>query len=212
MAISIVWVRQGLGAHEQGPPPPTRCSLSLVPEIDLGLCWAMPSSSRAVQAGGGPDLGPAPEQLPAATAPQRALIAPRTPSPHPLSSAALGGLQSPGVYLTGACPSTPPRFMQFEAEDEIRMGNVSCTTRAQGMPPPAPPKLAPQEPTSCKTGTQSVNHLPPGGQGTGKGGLGLVPVPRLVLFPQGGIGLSTRIAPEGVSVTPFPSGVWTWSI
>uniref|UniRef100_A0A4X1SH14 Nuclear Testis protein N-terminal domain-containing protein n=1 Tax=Sus scrofa TaxID=9823 RepID=A0A4X1SH14_PIG len=40
------------------------------------------------------------------------------------------------------------KFMQFEAEDEIRIGNVTCTTRAQGMPPPAPPKLAPQEPTS----------------------------------------------------------------
>lgn len=172
----------------------------------------MPSSSRAGQAGGGPDLGPAPEQLPAATAPHRALTAPRTPSPHPLGPAALGGLQSPGGFLTGACPSTPPRFMQFEAEDEIRMGNVSCTTRAQGMPPPAPPKLAPQEPTSRKRGTQSVNHLPPGRQGTGKRGLGLVPVPRLVLFPQGGIGLSTRIAPEGVSVPLFPSAVWTWSI
>ena len=28
------------GVHEQGPPLPTRCPLSLVPEIDLGLCWA----------------------------------------------------------------------------------------------------------------------------------------------------------------------------
>ena len=187
-------------------------SLSLVPEIDLGLCWAMPSSSRAGQAGGGPDLGPAPEQLPTATAPHRALTAPRTPSPHPLGPAALGGLQSPGGFLTGACPSTPPRFMQFEAEDEIRMGNVSCTTWAQVLLPPALPKLAPQEPTSRKRGTQSVNHLPPGGQGTGKRGLGLVPVPRWVLSTQGGIGLSTRIAPEGVSVPLFPSAVWTWSI
>ena len=164
----------------------------------------MPSSSRAGQAGGGPDLGPLPQQLPAATAPHRALTDLRTPSPHPLGPAALGGLQSPGGFLTGACPSTPPRFMQFEAEDEIRMGNVACTTWAQGMPPPAPPKLAPQEPTSRKRGTQSVNHLPPGGQGTGKRGLGLVPVPRWVLSTQGGIGLSTRIAPEGVSVTTFP--------
>ena len=187
-------------------------SLSLVPEIDLGLCWSMPSSSRAAQAGGGPDLGPLPQQFPAATAPHRALTDLRTPSPHPLGPAALGGLQSPGGFLTGACPSTPPRFMQFEAEDEIRMGNVSCTTRAQGMPPPAPTKLAPQEPTSRKRGTQSVNHLPPGRQSTGKRGLSMVPVPRLVLFPQGGIGLSTRIAPEGVSVPLFPSAVWTWSI
>ena len=92
------------------------------------------------------------------------------------------------------------------------MGNVACTTWAQGMPPPAPPKLAPQEPTSRKRGTQSVNHLPAGRQGTGKRGLGLVPVPRWVHFPQGDIGLSTRIDPEGVSVTPFPSAVWTWSI
>ncbi|XP_047621903.1 NUT family member 2G-like [Phacochoerus africanus] len=51
------------------------------------------------------------------------------------------------------------KFMQFEAEDEIRMGNLSCTTRAQGMPPPAPPKLAPQEPTSRKRGTQSWQLL-----------------------------------------------------
>ena len=150
LAISIVWVKQGLGAHEQGPTPPTRCSLSLVPEIDLGLCWAMPSSSRAGQAGGGPDLGYLPLQFPAATAPHRALTDLRTPSPHPLGPAALGGLQSPGGFLTGACPSTPPRFMQFEAEDEIRMANVSCTMRAQGTPPLAPPMLAPQEPTSHK--------------------------------------------------------------
>ena len=144
--------------------------------------------------------------VPCCNSTSEALTDLRTPSPHPLGPAALGGLQSPGGFLTGACPSTPPRFMQFEAEDEIRMGNVSCTTRAQGMPPPAPPKLAPQEPTSCKTGTQSVNHLPPGGQGTGKRGLGLVPVPRLVLFPQGGIGLSTRIAPEGSQSPLSPLG------
>ena len=124
LAISIVWVRQGLGAHEQGPPPPTRCALSLVPEIDLGLCWAMPSSSRAAQAGGGQDLGPASEQLPAATAPHRALTAPRTPSPHPLGPAALGGLQSPGGFLTGACPSTPPGSCSLR--QRMRSGWGTC--------------------------------------------------------------------------------------
>jgi len=142
--------------------------------------------------------------VPCCNSTSEALTDLRTPSPHPLGPAALGGLQSPGGFLTGACPSTPPRFMQFEAEDEIRMGNVACTTLAQGMPPPAPTKLAPQEPTSCKRGTQSVNHLPPGHQGTGKRGLGMVTFPRWVLFPQGDIGVSTRIAPKGVSVTPFP--------
>ena len=171
--------------------------LGLVQHSNLGLCWAMPSISRAGEAGGGPDLVPAPERLPAGTAPHRALTAPRTPSPHPLSPAALGGLQSPGLFLTVACPSTSPRFMEFEAEDEIRMENLSCTKGVQGMPPPAPPKPAPQEPTSRKPGTRPVNHLPTGGQGKGIRGLGMATVPRLVLFPQGGIDLSTRTAPEG---------------
>ncbi|XP_047621967.1 NUT family member 2G-like, partial [Phacochoerus africanus] len=57
------------------------------------------------------------------------------------------------------------KFMEFEAEDEIRMENLSCTKGVQGMPPPAPPKPAPQEPTSRKLGTRPVNHLPTGGQG-----------------------------------------------
>ena len=80
------------------------------------------------------------------------------------------------------------------------------------MPPPAPPKLAPQEPISHKLSTRPVNHLPTGGQGKGTRGLGMATVPRLVLFPQGGIGLSIRTAPEGVSVALSPSRVWTLSI
>uniref|UniRef100_A0A4X1T0S2 Nuclear Testis protein N-terminal domain-containing protein n=1 Tax=Sus scrofa TaxID=9823 RepID=A0A4X1T0S2_PIG len=99
------------------------------------------------------------------------------------------------------------KFMQFEAEDEIRMGNVSCTTRAQGMPPPAPTKLAPQEPTSRKRGTQSVNHLPPGGQGTGKRGLGLVPVPRWVLSTQGACA-PRKHGPRVQHTHPRPRRAW----
>ena len=94
-------------------------------------------------------------------------------------------------------PPSPPRFMEFAAEEEMHIQHLQCMQCAQDLPPPAPPKLDPRGPPAPKVGLQPGTQLPTGAEGTGNRGLGLATVPTWILFFQDrGIGLSTKRATE----------------
>ena len=116
-------------------------------------------------------------------------------------------------------PPSPPRFMEFAAEEEIHIQNLQCMQCAQDLPPPAPPKLDPRGPPAPKVHLQPGTQVPTGAEGTGNRGLGLATVPMWILFFQDrGIGLSTKTATEaggwgdGVSAALCHYGVLTWSV
>lgn len=142
----------------------------------------------------------------------RAPTAPRHLLCHPLSLLPMPG--SRFLCLSTACVSLPPRFMEFEAEEEMQIQKLQLMKGAQGQPPPAPPRPDPQgSPAPVlgpQPGTPGPSHRSPGPrpQGPRTG-----PVPTLIgPFPSRGFGLSTETTMRAeASVALCHHGVWTWS-
>lgn len=94
----------------------------------------------------------------------RALTAPRHLLSHPLSLLPMPG--SRFLCLSTACVSLSPRFMEFEAEEEMQIQKLQLMKGAQGQPPPAPPRPDPQGSSAPvvgpQPGTPGPSHRSPG--------------------------------------------------
>ena len=119
------------------------------------------------------------------------------PLPIPHSWLPLLGSRTQAFFSGWPVPPSSPRFVEFEAEEEMQIQKGQWMQCAQDLPPPAPPKLDPRGPPAPKVGLQPGTQVPTGVEGTGNRGLGLATVPTWILFLQDrGIGLSIKTATE----------------
>ena len=119
------------------------------------------------------------------------------PLPLPQSWLPLLGSRAQAFFSGWPVPPSPPRFMEFAAEEEMHIQHSQWMQCAQDLPPSAPPKLDPRGPPAPKVGLQPGTQVPTGAEGTGNRDLGLATVPMWILFLQDrGIGLSTQTATE----------------
>lgn len=124
-------------------------------------------------------------------------------------------LLGPVLASFSAQPVTPssPRFMEFEAEEEMQTQKLQWMKEAQGQPPPAPPRPDPRGPPAPVVGphpgtaTRSHRSPRPGATGPRAGRC-----PHIGPSPSRGFGLSTGTAMRArASAAPCHHEVWTWS-
>lgn len=138
------------------------------------------------------------EQLSAVDSTSQGLDSPKAhPLPIPHSWLPLLGSRTQAIFSGWPVPPSPPRFTEFEAEEETQVQQLQWMQCAQGLPPPAPPKLDPRGPPAPKVGLQPATQVPTGVERTGNRGPGLATVPMWIIFLQDrGIGLSSKTATE----------------
>lgn len=76
--------------------------------------------------------------------------------------------------LRTAWASFTPRFLEFEAEEEMQMQKAQWMKGTQSLPPPAPPRLEPRGPPAPEVAKQpgTASHIPIGAMAKAKGAKG----------------------------------------
>lgn len=166
-----------------------------------------------------PPSGPDSSQRGCAAMCSASLLPPQCPGPgspkalalHPSIRCCLCGAPG-GLLLSTACALTP-RFMAFEAEEQMQVQKLQLKKGAQTQPPPAPPRPDPRGPPApvvdAQPGTPARSQGSPWPKATGPSA-GHCP-PHIGLILRGLWSFKGNSPESRSSAALCPHGVWTGS-